>query len=146
MNIRLMMPADHAAVYALWLRTPGMGLKDLDDGPEGFCRFLKRNPSTCFVAEERGVIVGTLMAGHDGRRGSMHHLAVDTPHRNRGIGSALVAAAMVALEKEGIHKVNLVVFARNEIGNAFWEAHGFSRRDDIVIRDKLIHEMVRMDT
>ena len=146
MNIRLMMPTDHAAVYALWLRTPGMGLKDLDDGPEGFCRFLKRNPTTCFVAEERGVIVGTLMAGHDGRRGSMHHLAVDTPHRNRGIGSALVAAAMVALEKEGIHKVNLVVFARNDLGNAFWEAHGFSRRDDIVIRDKLIHEMVRMDT
>ena len=146
MNIRLMMPADHAAVYALWLRTPGMGLKDLDDGPEGFCRFLKRNPTTCFVAEERGVIVGTLMAGHDGRRGSMHHLAVDTPHRNRGIGTALVEAAMAALEQEGIHKVNLVVFARNDLGNAFWEAHGFSRRDDIVIRDKLIHEMVRMDT
>ena len=146
MNIRLMTPADHAAVYALWLRTPGMGLKDLDDGPEGFCRFLKRNPTTCFVAEEHGVIVGTLMAGHDGRRGSMHHLAVDTPHRNRGIGTALVAAAMNALEQEGIHKVNLVVFARNDLGNAFWEAHGFSRRDDIVIRDKLIHEMVRMDT
>ena len=146
MNIRLMMPADHAAVYALWLRTPGMGLKDLDDGPEGFCRFLKRNPSTCFVAEENGAIVGTLMAGHDGRRGSMHHLAVDTSHRNRGIGTALVAAAMNALEQEGIHKVNLVVFARNDLGNAFWEAHGFSRRDDIVIRDKLIHEMVRMDT
>ena len=53
---------------------------------------------------------------------------------------------MTALEQEGIHKVNLVVFARNEIGNAFWESHGFSRREDIVIRDKLIHEMVRMDT
>ena len=146
MNIRLMTPADHTAVYALWLRTPGMGLKDLDDGPEGFCRFLKRNPSTCFVAEKEGVIVGALMAGHDGRRGSMHHLAVDAAHRNLGIGTALVDAAMAALEEEGIHKVNLVVFARNDLGNAFWEARGFSRRDDIVIRDKLIHEMVRMDT
>ena len=146
MNIRLMTPADHTAVYALWLRTPGMGLKDLDDGPEGFCCFLKRNPTTCFVAEEDGTIIGALMAGHDGRRGSMHHLAVDAAHRNRGIGTALVEAAMDALEKEGIHKVNLVVFARNEIGNAFWESRGFSRRDDIVIRDKLIHEMVRMDT
>ena len=146
MNIRLMTPTDHTAVYALWLRTPGMGLKDLDDGPEGFCRFLKRNPSTCFVAEKEGVIVGALMAGHDGRRGSMHHLAVDAAHRNLGIGTALVDAAMAALEEEGIHKVNLVVFARNDLGNAFWEKRGFSRRDDIVIRDKLIHEMVRMDT
>ena len=146
MNIRLMTPTDHTAVYALWLRTPGMGLKDLDDGPEGFCRFLKRNPSTCFVAEKEGVIVGALMAGHDGRRGSMHHLAVDAAHRNLGIGTALVDAAMAALEEEGIHKVNLVVFARNDLGNAFWEKRGFFRRDDIVIRDKLIHEMVRMDT
>ena len=146
MIVRLMTPTDHTAVYALWLRTPGMGLKDLDDGPEGFCRFLKRNPSTCFVAEKEGVIVGALMAGHDGRRGSMHHLAVDAAHRNLGIGTALVDAAMAALEEEGIHKVNLVVFARNDLGNAFWEARGFSRRDDIVIRDKLIHEMVRMDT
>ena len=146
MNIRLMTPADHTAVYALWLRTPGMGLKDLDDGPEGFCRFLKRNPNTCFVAEEDGTIIGALMAGHDGRRGAMHHLAADAVHRNRGIGTALVEAAMAALEKEGIHKVNLVVFARNEIGNAFWDSRGFSRRDDIVIRDKLIHEMIRMDT
>ena len=101
---------------------------------------------TCFVAEKEGVIVGALMAGHDGRRGSMHHLAVDAAHRNLGIGTALVDAAMAALEEEGIHKVNLVVFARNDLGNAFWEKRGFSRRDDIVIRDKLIHEMVRMDT
>ena len=146
MNIRLLTEADHPAVYALWLRTPGMGLKDLDDGPEGFCRYLRRNPNTCFAAEQDGVLVGALLAGHDGRRGSMHHLAVDTAYRNRGIGTALVEAAMAALEKEGIHKVNLVVFARNDLGNAFWEARGFSRREDIVIRDKLIHQMVRMDT
>ena len=146
MNIRLLTEADHPAVYALWLRTPGMGLKDLDDGPEGFSRYLKRNPTTCFAAEQDGVVVGTLMAGHDGRRGSMHHLAVDAAYRNQGIGTALVEAAMAALEREGIHKVNLVVFARNAMGNAFWEARGFSRRDDIVIRDKSIHEMVRMDT
>lgn len=40
MNIRLMTMADYPAAYALWLRTPGMGLKDLDDGPEGTGRFL----------------------------------------------------------------------------------------------------------
>ena len=102
MNIRLMTMADYPAAYALWLRTPGMGLKDLDDGPEGTGRFLRRNPSTCFVAEEEGQIVGTILAGHDGRRGHLHHAAVDVRRQRQGIGSALVARAMAALEQEGI--------------------------------------------
>ena len=141
-----MKPEDYYGIYQLWRSCSGMGLNDPDDSREGMEAFLKRNPTTCFSAWEDGIIVGSILGGHDGRRGSMHHLAVDAAHRNLGIGTALVDAAMAALEEEGIHKVNLVVFARNDLGNAFWEARGFSRRDDIVIRDKLIHEMVRMDT
>ena len=146
MNIRLMTPADHAAVYALWLRTSGMGLKDLDDGPEGFCRFLKRNPNTCFVAEEDGAIVGALMAGHDGRRGHISHTAVDGDFQRRGIGRQLVEHAMTALAREGITKVNLVVFSRNQKGDAFWDALGFSLRTDLNYRDKRIVPAERMDT
>ena len=146
MNIRLMTMADYPAAYALWLRTPGMGLKDLDDGPEGTGRFLRRNPGTCFVVEEEGQIVGTILAGHDGRRGHLHHAAVDVRRQRQGIGSALVARAMAALEQEGIHKVTLVVFARNRAGNAFWEKQGFALREDILIRDKSIHQMTRLDT
>ena len=146
MNIRLMTMADYPAAYALWLRTPGMGLKALDDGPEGTDRFLRRNPGTCFVAEEDGQIVGTILAGHDGRRGHLHHAAVDVRRQRQGIGSALVARAMAALEQEGIHKVTLVVFVRNRAGNAFWEKQGFALREDILIRDKSIHQMTRLDT
>jgi len=146
MEYRLMTPEDHRAAYALWLATPGMGLKDLDDGYEGFARFLHRNPNTCFAALDGGQLVGTLLAGHDGRRGAFHHLAVAQSHRRRGIATRLVALAMDALEQEGIHKINLVVFARNATGNAFWEARGFALREDICIRDKSIHEMKRIDT
>ena len=75
-----------------------------------------------------------------------HHAAVDVRRQRQGIGSALVARAMAALEQEGIHKVTLVVFARNRAGNAFWEKQGFALREDILIRDKSIHQMTRLDT
>ena len=146
MTIRLMTPADYPACYDLWLRTPGMGLNRVDDSDDGIARYLKRNPSTCFVAEEEGRIVGVILAGHDGRRGHISHTAVDSAFRRRGIGGQLVAHTMAALEQEGITKVNLVVFSRNETGNAFWESMGFTVRTDLTYRDRRICETVRMDT
>ena len=53
---------------------------------------------------------------------------------------------MKALEKEGIHKVALVAFKKNEIGNGFWEHLGFVEREDIVYRNKNIHYLDRIDT
>ena len=146
MTIRLMTPADYPACYDLWLRTPGMGLNSVDDSADGIARYLKRNPSTCFVAEEEGRIVGVILAGHDGRRGHISHTAVDSAFRRRGIGGQLVAHTMAALEQEGITKVNLVVFSRNETGNTFWESMGFTVRTDLTYRDRRICESVRMDT
>jgi len=71
---------------------------------------------------------------------------VDSAFRRRGIGGQLVAHTMAALEQEGITKVNLVVFSRNETGNAFWESMGFPVRTDLTYRDRRICESVRMDT
>ena len=146
MVVRLMAPADYAGVYALWFSCAGMGLNDVDDSEEGIARYLRRNPSTCFVAEEEGVLCGAILAGHDGRRGFIYHTAVHPDCRRRGIGSALVSAALSALKGEGISKVALVVFARNEAGNAFWERQGFLLREDLAYRNRALRELVRMDT
>lgn len=146
MDIRLMKPADYSACYDLWLRTPGMGLNSIDDSEEGISRYLKRNPTTCFVAEEEGRIVGVILAGHDGRRGHISHTAVDGDFQRRGIGRQLVEQVMAAMDREGIIKVNLVVFTRNEKGNAFWESLGFTVRTDLTYRNKNIRMAVRNDT
>ena len=145
-NVRAMTMDDYDAVYQLWRNTPGMGLNTTDDSREGISAYLKRNPTTCFVAEEGDRIVGVILSGHDGRRGFIHHTAVYGERQKNGIGSALVERAMQALELEGIHKVALVVFARNEKGNAFWEKRGFTRRDDLVHRNRSITELTRIDT
>ena len=138
---------DYLGVYNLWISTPGMGLNNLDDSKEGIKKYLKRNPKTCFVAKENKKIIGVILSGHDGRRGYIHHTAVDIHNRNKGIGSELVRTAINALSKEGINKVAFVVFKNNEIGNKFWQRLGFTERQDLIYRNKVINEkLVRNDT
>ena len=123
-----------------------MGLNDIDDSRAGIEKYLKRNPSTCFVATASGKIIGVILSGHDGRRGFIHHTAVSVANRNEGVGSALVDAALKALREEGIHKAALVVFNTNETGNAFWEHRGFHLRDDLNYRNRALSELRRIDT
>jgi len=145
-EIRVMKIEDYDQVYALWLSCSGMGLNDLDDSRKGIGRYLIRNPETSFVALEEGKIVGVIMAGHDGRRGYIHHTAVHPECRRSGVGRALVEAAMEALKACGIHKVALVAFSRNEAGNHFWESMGFTERTDLTYRNRALAEMKRIDT
>ena len=146
MNIRIMTIADYDKVYKLWTSCKGMGLNNLDDSEAGIAKYLARNPETCFVAEADGMIVGVILCGHDGRRGYIHHTAVREAYRGRGIGARLVDAALDGLRREGIGKAALVVFAHNEMGNAFWERMGFTQREDLCYRNKTLTEMVRIDT
>ena len=146
MNFRLMQISDYDSVYNLWINTPGMGLNSVDDSKEGIEKFLKRNPATCFVAEEDSKIVGVIMAGNDGRRGYIYHTAVLPEFRGKHIAKILVENAMAALEKEGITKVALVVFEKNQNGNGFWEKIGFTVRNDLIYRNRTIAQMERIDT
>jgi N-acetylglutamate synthase len=133
--IRPMLIEDYDAVYHLWSDTPGMGMRSLDDSLEGIARFLTRNPNSCFVAESEHQIAGVILCGQDGRRGYIYHTAVKQDCRKRGIGKALVDAALEALQKEKINKVALVVFTTNHLGNEFWERIGFTMRDDLIYRN-----------
>ena len=143
---RVMTIDDYESVYDLWVHTPGIGLNSTDDSREGIDQYLRRNPTTSFVALEDEKIIGAIMAGHDGRRGFIYHTAVSVSHRKQGIGKCLTAHAMAALEEEGIHKVALDAFKENDMGNAFWENIGFYDRKDLVYRNKAIHELKRIDT
>ncbi|MBR6459567.1 MAG: GNAT family N-acetyltransferase [Actinomycetaceae bacterium] len=146
MTIRKMTIDDYEDVYALWMSCKGMGLNNLDDSREGIDSFLRRNPETCFVAVNDDELVGVIISGHDGRRGYVYHTAVHPDYRRQGIGRDLVAHAMSALKQEGINKVAMLVFAKNETGNAFWETEGFTARTDVVYRNKELSEIVRIDT
>lgn len=135
MEITVFDSKDYLDAHALWVATPGMGMHPVDDTKEGIERFLLRNPTTSFLAKDKGHVIGTIMAGHDGRRGYIYHVTVAKEYRHQGIATTLVEASLSALKQEQISKVALVAFKNNALGNAFWQTKGFSEREDLVYRN-----------
>ncbi len=138
--IREMTMEDYDEVYALWTGIQGFGIRSVDDSREGVERFIKRNPGTSVVAEHNGRIIGSVMCGHDGRRACFYHVCVEKSCRNHGVGYQMVRYALQALRAEGISKVTLIAFKRNEIGNAFWRSLGWTERKDINVYDLVLNE------
>ena len=131
---------DYDRVKALWMTIHGFGIRSVDDSREGVERFLRRNPTSSVVAEEDGEIIGAILCGHDGRRGCLYHVCVAEGHRRRGIGKAMVVFCMNALKAEQINKVSLIAFTRNDIGNAFWNCIGWTKREDLNYYDFTLNE------
>lgn len=135
-TLREMAIADYDAVHALWLKTEGMGL-GASDTREAIVAFLERNPGLSLVAcDPTGQILGAVLCGHDGRRGYLHHLAVDKNQRKNGIGRALIDTCLDKLALLKIQKCNLFLFASHKEGRTFWLHQGWTAREDIVLVQK----------
>ena len=107
-----------------------MGLNE-SDSREAVGSFLRRNPGLSQVAVSGGRVIATVLCGHDGRRGYLHHLAVARRWRRKGLGRALVAACLERLHDAGIPKCNLFLYASNRPGRAFWRRLGWNVRSDL---------------
>ena len=110
MAIQVMTINDYEQVVQLWRATEGVGLHDYEDSKAGIAQYLARNPGMSLVWREAKQIVGAVLCGHDGRRGYLHHLAVATTYRGRGIGVRLVEHALRKLAQEGICKCHTLSF------------------------------------
>lgn len=139
-EIRSMTAQDFDQVHKLWMEIHGFGIRSMDDSREGVERFLKRNPGCSVVAVMDGQIVGSILCGHDGRRGCLYHVCVQAEHRKKGIGRAMVVQAVDALKKEKINHVSLIAFTKNDMGNAFWKEIGWNKRDDLYYYDFILNE------
>jgi putative acetyltransferase len=135
-TLRSMEIADYPAVRSLWERTEGMGLNE-SDTPEAIALFLGRNPGlSLLITAPDGRTVGAVLCGHDGRRGYLHHLAVATTERGRGLGRELVDGCLCRLRSLGIPKCNIYLFATNAAGRSFWLHEGWTVRDDLIVMQR----------
>ncbi len=138
-TVRTMTIEDYEGVHGLWMTIKGFAIRSIDDSKEGVERFLRRNPTTSVVAEKDGEIVGAILCGHDGRRGCLYHVCVRSDCRMQGIGKAMVVFCMESLKKEQISKVSLIAFTSNDIGNAFWNCIGWTKREDLNYYDFVLN-------
>jgi ribosomal protein S18 acetylase RimI-like enzyme len=92
---------------------------------------LRRDRDLFLVACQGPRLVGTLIAGWDGWRGSMARLAVDPSYRRQRVAHRLVQAAEARLWKKGAKRIGALVFSDNMAGEQFWLAAGYAPEPNI---------------
>ena len=133
-DVRAFRAGDGDALRALWLAA---GFRLLGDDDAGLATFADRNPGLFLLAEENGHLVGSALAGWDGRRGWLYHVAVHPDERRRGLGRELVAEIETRLRAIGCPKVNLIVWEDNTWAMRFWEALGYARATTVEYEKEL---------
>lgn len=130
MDLRPFRKEDHDAVVTLW-REVFPNAPARNDPSRAIAAKLEVQPELFLVAVVDGRIAGTVMAGFDGHRGWVHLVAVDSRHRRRGVGAALMRHAETLLDEMGCPKLNLQVRATTPEAVAFYESLGFQVEERI---------------
>ena len=129
MELRAYKDGDGDRLRTFWLAC-GVKIRPGDDDAS-LRAFAARNPDLFILAEENGHLVSSALAGWDGRRGWLYHVAVHPDERRRGLGRELVAEAEQRLRALGCPKLNLIVWDDNTYAMQFWEALGYRREKTV---------------
>lgn len=129
MEIRTYREGEGDKLRTFWLAC-GIHIRPGDDD-RALARFAARNEDLALLAIDGGRIVGSALAGWDGRRGWLHHVATHPDERRHGIGRTLVETLETRLRALGCPKVNLLVNDGNTWGMSFWEAVGYKREKTV---------------
>jgi ribosomal protein S18 acetylase RimI-like enzyme len=124
-------PQDYPQVLALWSAMEKGVHVGRSDTLEEIEKKLARDPDLFLVAECEHKIVGSVIAGYDGRRGMVYHLAVDSSVRGRGIGSRLMEEIEARLRAKGCLKSYLLVAEDNHEVDAFYKKQGWRHMDNV---------------
>ena len=129
-TVRPYAPSDREAVITLWNSVfaddpPWNNPADIIDTK------LTVQPELFLIALLDTNVVGTTLAGFDGVRGWLHHVATAPDHRGLGIAEKLIGHAENALAALGCRKVNLQVRADNKDVVKFYEKLGYGTEERI---------------
>lgn len=130
LTIRPFRDQDEPAVVALW--SAAFSGEAARNDPLAIIRQKQAvQPDLFLVGESDGRIVATVIAGYDGHRGWVYHVAVAADARRTGYGRAMMAAAEDRLRALGCPKLNLQINRSNAAVVAFYEALGYAVEDRI---------------
>lgn len=131
-------PEDYDALRELWASSgPGVHLGRSDE-PAEIAKKVQRDPDLFLIAEAEGQIIGAVIAGFDGRRGMVYHLAVAEQYRRFGIGTALMEEIESRLRSKGCLKSYLLVVKDNEPAIRFYEDRGWECMDILIYGKELV--------
>ena len=132
LEIRDMTINDYENVIALWKKA-GIHLGYSDTKPE-IKRMLDHNPGLCLVLinKQTNKIIGAVLGGFDGRRGWVHHLAVDPEYQKQGLGKMIMDELTKRFKEKKVVKLKLEVLRENSGVITFYKKLGWDLRDEII--------------
>jgi ribosomal protein S18 acetylase RimI-like enzyme len=117
---------DIDAVLALWQRAAE---PTSTDDADAVGTLIGRDPGALLVADASGEIVGSVIAGWDGWRGSIYRLSVAPARRRAGLGRRLLAAAEDRLRGLGVRRMHAIVIGTDDRAVAFWQTSDWQHQD-----------------
>ncbi len=118
-------------VLKLW-RKAGIEVVSSDTIDE-VTRVLNRNPDLFLIGKIKERVMAIAMGAFDGRRGYVHHLAVDPDYQKRGFGKTIMDALIEQFRKMNIHKVHLFIEKSNRNVVEFYNNLGWDVREDLIM-------------
>lgn len=140
MEIRIFRQSDYEEVITLWERCD---LNESTGDPElDIERKLQCGADLFLVAEVTGEVVGTIMGGYDGIRGTAVYLAVHPEYRGRGIANALVSRLEKKLIARGCAKIELLLNEEFDAATCMFEKMLYEEEQPVrlIYSKKLSHD------
>ncbi len=125
-TIRTGLADDFPAVLGLWIG--GKAEPTHTDDVASLRALVDHQGSTLLVAEDDGAVIGSVIAGWDGWRGSVYRLVVAPGHRREGLGRQLLEAAESHLRSVGAARLQAIVVETESLATAFWRASGWDQQ------------------
>ena len=139
MEIRVFRQDDFEEVITLWERCDL--LRPWNDPEMDIERKMNHDPDLFLVAEVGGEIVGSLMGGYDGHRGSAWYLGVHPEYRGRGIANALLNRLDKKRMARGCPKIQIMVRDdNNDVVTGLYEKLGYEQQDVVCLGRRLIED------
>ncbi|WP_410014104.1 GNAT family acetyltransferase [Sodalis sp. C49] len=138
MEIRVFRQDDFEEVITLWERCDL--LRPWNDPEMDIERKMQCGADLFMVAEVAGEVVGSIMGGYDGHRGSAYYLGVHPDYRGRGIANALISRLEKKLIARGCPKIHLMVREDNEAVIGMYEKLEYELIESVTLGKRLIED------
>ena len=118
-------------VVKLW-RKAGIEVGS-SDTVDDVTRVLKRNPDLFLIGKVKEKVIAVVIGTFDGRRGYVHHLAVDPDYQKTGLGKTIMEALIEQFRIKNIQKVHLFIEKSNKSVVKFYNNLGWDIREDLIM-------------